>query len=206
MINSAVTLRQTRQPRQSLQPQSESHPAVPVPDRSIVLIGLMGAGKSRVGKRLAERLGLPFADADQEIERETGKTVSELFATVGEAAFRARERNMIHRLLSGPLAVIASGGGAYLDPMTRDEIRALGRSVWLRADLETLVERTSRSNRRPLLEGVDRRAKLAELMERRYPIYAEADLVVDSCTGPIEATVDAVIAALDGGSAPSSSS
>ncbi len=156
----------------------------------------MGAGKSRVGKRLAERLHLPFVDADQEIEREAGRSVSELFATVGEAAFRERERRMIGRLLAGPVSVIASGGGAYLDPATRAEIRARGRSVWLRADLETLVERTSRSNRRPLLEGVDKRAKLSELMEHRYPIYAEADLVVDSHSGPIEATVEAVLEAL----------
>jgi len=156
----------------------------------------MGAGKSRVGKRLAERLRLPFIDADQEIEKEAGTSVSELFATVGEAVFRDRERQMIGRLLAGPVCVIAVGGGAYLDPTTRAEIRARGRSVWLRADLETLVERTSRSNRRPLLEGVDKRAKLSELMERRYPIYAEADLVVDSHAGPIDATVEAVLKAL----------
>ena len=199
MINSAVTPRQTRQPRQSLQPQSESHPA---PDKPIVLVGLMGAGKSRVGKRLAERLDLPFIDADQEIEKETGRSVSELFATDGEAAFRERERGLLRRLLAGPVCVIASGGGAYLDPATRAEIRARGRSVWLRADLDTLVERTSRSNRRPLLEGVDKRAKLSELMERRYPIYAEADLVVDSHAGPIDATVDAVMVAIALAQAP----
>lgn len=162
----------------------------------------MGAGKSRVGKRLAERLGLPFVDADSEIEKETGKSVSELFATVGEAAFRERERQMICRLLGGPVIVVASGGGAYLDPVIRAEIRARGRSIWLRADLDTLVERTSRSNRRPLLEGVDRRAKLSELMERRYPVYAEADLVVDSHSGPVEATVESVLAALGRASPP----
>lgn len=203
MINSAVTPRQTRQPRQSLQPQPESHPAASGLDRSIVLVGLMGAGKTRVGKRLAERLRLPFVDADHAIEAETGKSISELFATIGEAAFRDGERSMISRLLDGPTSVIASGGGAYLDPATRAEIRARGLSVWLRADLDTLVERTSRSNRRPLLEGVDRRAKLSELMERRYPVYAEADLVVDSLAGPVEDTVEAVIAALGAREGPS---
>ena len=166
-------------------------------DRPVVLVGLMGAGKTRVGKRLAERLNLPFVDADQAIEKETGKTVSELFATVGEAAFRDGERRMMSRLLEGPATVIASGGGSYVDSATREEIRARALSIWLRVDLDTLVERTSRSNRRPLLEGVDRRAKLSELMERRYPVYAEADLVVDSLAGPVEDTVEAVIAALN---------
>ena len=197
MINSAVPHSQTQQ-RQTLQPSTESHPAIAGLDRTVVLVGLMGAGKTRVGKRLAERLRLPFVDSDQQIEKENGKSISELFATIGEAAFRDGERRLIARLLEGPVSIVASGGGAYVDPETRAVIRAHGLAVWLRADLETLVERTSRTNRRPLLEGVDRRAKLAELMERRYPIYAEADLVVDSFTGPVENTVEAVLATLRG--------
>jgi shikimate kinase len=195
VINSAVTPRQTQQ-RQTLPPQAESHPEMPQLDRPLVLIGLMGAGKTRVGKRLATRLRLPFVDADGEIEKDTGKTIAELFATAGEPAFREGERRIMARLLGGPVCVVASGGGAYIDAETRKLIRENGLALWLRADLDTLVERTSRSNRRPLLEGVDRRAKLAELMERRYPIYAEADLAVDSLPGPVEETVDAVIAAL----------
>ncbi len=192
MINSDVILSQT------LQPVAESHPAKPPAlDRSVILVGLMGAGKTRVGKRLAERLGLPFIDADHAIEAETGKTISELFAQIGEATFREGERRMIARLLGGPRSIIAAGGGAFMDPRTRATIRERALSVWLRADLDTLVARTSRSNRRPLLEGVDRAAKLQELMDIRYPIYAEAELIVDSLPGPVEQTVDAVIVALN---------
>ena len=164
--------------------------------RSIVLTGMMGVGKSSIGRRLAARLGVPFIDADTEIEKDTGKTISDLFATIGEAAFRDGERRIMARLLAGPMVVIASGGGAFADPETRKVIAGKGLTVWLRADLDTLVERTARSNRRPLLEGVDRRAKLAELMERRYPAYAEADLIVESLSGPVDATVEAVLAAL----------
>ena len=160
------------------------------------MIGLMGAGKTRVGKRVAERLGLPFVDADHEIERETGKTISELFQTIGESAFRDGERRTIARLLAGPLSVIAAGGGAYMDAATRDEIRRRGISVWLRADLDVLVARTSRSNRRPLLEGVDRRAKLAELIAQRYPVYESADVTVESLDVPVDRTAEAAIDAV----------
>jgi shikimate kinase len=165
-------------------------------DRPVVLIGLMGAGKTRVGRRLSEILGIPFVDTDQEIERETGRTISELFAVIGEPAFRDGERRVIARLLRGPVTVIATGGGAYMDPFTRAMIRERGLAIWLRADLETLVARTARSHKRPLLEGVGKAAKLAELMQVRYPVYAEADLVVDSQPGPVENTADAVLLAL----------
>jgi shikimate kinase len=161
-----------------------------------VLVGLMGAGKTRVGRRLAEKLDLPFIDADTEIETETGKTISELFAQIGEAAFREGERRMIGRLLRRPASVIATGGGAFMDGATRAAIRDRAISIWLRADLDTLVARTARSHRRPLLEGVDRAAKLAELMAIRYPVYAEAHMVVDSLVGPVDQTVEAVLAAL----------
>ncbi len=193
VINSAVTVRQT------LQPQAESGPEVPLSlDRSVILVGLMGAGKTRIGKRLAERLNLPFIDTDHAIEEETGKTIADLFAALGEPGFRDGERRMIARLLEQPISIIAAGGGAFLDPATRERIRTRAVSVWLRADLDTLVARTARSNRRPLLEGVDRRAKLAELMEVRYPIYGEAHVTVDSMPGPVEQTVDSVIDALRG--------
>ncbi len=191
MITSPVT------PDQTIQPCAES---APIPafalDRSLVLIGLMGAGKTRVGRRLAERLGLSFIDADQAIEADTGKSISDLFAAIGEPAFREGERRMIARLLQGPVAVIATGGGAYMDIATRRAIRERGVSIWLRADLETLVARTARSNRRPLLEGVDRAQKLAELMAIRHPAYAEAELIIDSHSGPVDQTVDSVMAAL----------
>jgi shikimate kinase len=146
---------------------------------------------------LADRLGLPFLDTDIEIETETGKTVAELFAQIGEPAFREGERRMITRLVRGPLAVIATGGGAFVDPITRETISKHGITVWLRADLDTLVARTGRSQKRPLLQGVDRAAKLAELMALRYPIYAEAHLTVDSLHGPVENTVEAVLQALN---------
>jgi shikimate kinase len=165
-------------------------------DRPVVLVGLMGAGKTRVGKRLAERTRLPFIDTDQEIEHETGKTITQLFETVGEAVFRNGERRIIARLLEGPVSIIAAGGGAFMDPETRDKIRRHGVAVWLRADLGTLISRTSRSNKRPLLEGVDRAARLSELMAIRHPVYAEADIVVDSGAGPVDDTVDAVLAGL----------
>ncbi len=158
----------------------------------------MGAGKTRVGRRLADRLALPFVDADHAIEADTGRTITELFAAIGEPAFRDGERRMIARLLDGPRAVIATGGGAYMDPATRLAIHRKGLCVWLRADLDTLVARTAKTSRRPLLEGVDRAAKLAELMAIRYPVYAGAHLTVDSLPGPVDHTVEAVIAALAG--------
>lgn len=195
MITSDVTLSQTLPPSVESAP-SASPPVSVALDRPVVLVGLMGAGKTRVGKRLAERVALPFIDTDHEIERENGKTISELFETVGEPAFREGERRVIARLLEGPPSIIAAGGGAYLDPRTRAKIREHGSAVWLRADLATLIARTSRSNKRPLLEGVDRGKKLSELIAIRHPIYAEADAVVESGIGPVEETVEAVLKAV----------
>jgi shikimate kinase len=191
VINSAVSLSQT------IQPPAESVPGgLPNLDRPVILVGLMGAGKTRVGRRLAERLGLPFLDTDIVIETENGKTIAELFAQIGEPAFREGERRMIARLVRGPVSIIATGGGAFMDPRTRTTLRECGLTVWLRADLDTLVARTGRSQKRPLLQGVDRAAKLGELMTLRYPTYAEAHLTVDSLPGPVENTVDSVIEAL----------
>ncbi len=167
-----------------------------VPSRAIVLVGLMGAGKSKVGRRLAARLGLPFFDSDPEIEAAAGETIEEIFANRGEDVFRAGERRVIARLLAQPAHVLATGGGAFMDPATRELIARRGVSLWLRADLDVLVSRVLRRNNRPLLKQGDPRAILAELIERRYPLYAEADVVVDSGEGSPEATVSRAIATL----------
>lgn len=167
-----------------------------VPSRTIVLVGLMGAGKTKIGRRLAIRLGLPFFDSDQEIEAAAGETIDEIFANRGERVFRDGERRVITRLLATPVHVQATGGGAFMDPLTRAVVRRLGVSLWLRADLDVLVQRVSRRSDRPLLKAGDPRAILAELIERRHPIYEEADLTVDSGDGSPETTVTRVIAAL----------
>ncbi len=174
-----------------------SDPAASDRKRTVVLVGLMGAGKSCIGRRLAQQLDLPFVDADREIEAAAGCTVAEIFETHGERAFRDGERRVILRLLDGPPHVLATGGGAYLDPETRAAIRNRAIAIWLRADLDLMVKRVSRRNDRPLLKGVDAREKLAGLIEERYPIYAEADLVVDSIDAPPEETVAAVRRALE---------
>ena len=164
--------------------------------RTVVLVGLMGAGKTNIGRRLAARLKLPFADADVEIEAAAGETIEEIFQRHGEAAFREGERRVIRRLLDGPVQVLATGGGAYMDAETRARIRERGISVWLRADLDLLVQRVSRRTDRPLLKHGDPRQILAGLMAKRHPVYAEADLTVDSVDGPPETTLQTVLAAL----------
>ena len=167
-----------------------------VPRRTIVLVGLMGAGKSKVGRRLALRLGLPFSDSDPEIEAAAGETIEEIFANRGEGIFRAGERRVIARLLAQPVHVLATGGGAFMDPATRELIARRAVSLWLRADLDVLLSRVLRRSNRPLLKQGDPRAILAQLIERRYPLYAEADVVVDSGEGSPEATVSRAIEAL----------
>jgi shikimate kinase len=159
---------------------------------SIVLVGLMGAGKSCIGRRLAARLGQPFTDADAEIEAAAGCSIEEIFERHGEAAFRDGERRVIARLLRGPRQVLATGGGAYMDPRTRAEIRDHAISVWLRADLDLLHRRTSRRDTRPLLKRGDPQEILHRLMTERYPVYAEADVTVVSNDGPPDATVERV--------------
>ena len=161
-----------------------------------MLIGLMGAGKTKIGRRLAARLGLPFFDSDEEIEAAAGETIEEIFANRGEAVFRDGERRVIARLLAGPVHVLSTGGGAFMDAQTRRVIAQRGASVWLRAGLDVLFSRVSRRTNRPLLKAPDPRAVLAELIERRYPVYAEADVTVDSGDGPAEVTANRVIAAL----------
>ena len=166
------------------------------PCRTIVLVGLMGAGKTKIGRRLAARLNLPFFDSDEEIESAAGETIEEIFANRGEAVFRDGERRVITRLLQGPVHVLSTGGGAFMDPATRRIIAARGVSVWLRAGLDVLFARVSRRSNRPLLKTPNPKAVLAELIERRHPIYAEADVTVDSGEGPPDATASRVIAAL----------
>jgi shikimate kinase len=156
----------------------------------------MGVGKTKIGRRLAARLRLPFFDSDQEIEAAAGETIEEIFANRGERVFREGERRVIARLLAQPVHILATGGGAFMDPATRAVIARRGISVWLRADLDVLVSRVSRRSNRPLLKRGDPRAILAELIERRHPVYAEADVVVDSSEGSPEATVTRAIAAL----------
>jgi len=164
--------------------------------RSVVLVGLMGAGKSCVGRRLAQRIGLPFIDADTEIEAAAGCSISEIFQRFGEAAFRDGERRVVARLLDGPRCVLATGGGAFMDEQTRAVIVHKGISVWLRADLDLLVKRTAGRDHRPLLKDGDPKAILGALIEKRYPVYAQADLTVDTADRPAEVTVDRVLAAL----------
>lgn len=164
--------------------------------RSIVMVGLMGAGKTSIGRRLAQKLHVPFIDSDTEIEKAANETIAEIFARDGEAVFRAGERRIIARLLDGPVQVLATGGGAFMDPSTRERVRERGISVWLRADLETLLERTTRRQHRPLLNNGDPRLVLTKLIETRYPVYAEADITIDSLAGPTDTTVQKLLAAL----------
>jgi len=164
--------------------------------RSIVLIGMMGAGKSSIGRRLAARLGIPFVDADAEIEKAAGMSIPEIFAAHGEPYFRAGEARVIARLLDGGPQVLATGGGAFMNPETRAAIRAKGVSVWLRATLDVLSRRIKRRNDRPLLRNADPVETLRRLIAERYPIYAEADLTIESREVPHEAIVDEIVAAL----------
>jgi shikimate kinase len=164
--------------------------------RSIVLVGMMGAGKSSVGRRLAARLGLAFVDADSEIEERAGMTIPELFEKYGEPDFRTGEARVIARLLDAGPQVLATGGGAFMNENTRALIRAKGVSVWLKAEFELLLRRIKRRNDRPLLKIDDPAARLKTLIEERYPVYAEADLTVYSRDVPHEAVVEEIIVAL----------
>ncbi|MDX2142148.1 MAG: shikimate kinase [Rhodospirillaceae bacterium] len=160
---------------------NDQHDALPgrLP-RTIVLVGLMGAGKGNIGRRLATRLGVPFVDADAEIEQAAGLTVTEIFEKYGEAHFRDGERRVMARLLQGPPCVLAAGGGAFMDPETRKLIKDRALSLWLRADLDTLVARTKGRSHRTLLNTGDPRETLQKLIDQRYPVYAEADVTIDT--------------------------
>jgi shikimate kinase len=179
-----------------MQPDQGLDAAALAIDRTIVMVGLMGAGKSAIGRRLAQRLNLPFVDADAEIEAAAGSTIEEIFARHGEAVFRDGERRVIARLLDGPIHVLATGGGAFMDPETRARIRAKALSIWLKADLETLLQRVSRRTNRPLLKNGEPRDVLTRLMVLRYPTYGEADIVVETNEAPTAATVEKVLRAM----------
>lgn len=162
-------------------------------DRTVVLVGMMGAGKTTVGRRLALRVGLPFLDADSEIEKAAGMAVSELFQLHGEESFRKGEAKVIKRLLQGPPHVLATGGGALVHPDTRRRVAEKAVSIWLKADLDTLARRAARRGARPLLKTGDPRETLKRLLAEREPLYAAADIHVESQPGPHAATVDLIV-------------
>ena len=168
----------------------------PLRARTITLVGLMGVGKSSVGRRLANALELPFKDADVEIEAAAGRSIPDIFASMGEPAFREGERRVITRLLEDPPHVLATGGGAFITPETRALIKERSISVWLKADLEVLVRRVGRKDNRPLITGKNPLEVLTDLAAVRYPIYAEADVVVETGDTAHHVTVDQVITAL----------
>jgi shikimate kinase len=165
-------------------------------DRTVALVGLMGAGKSTVGRKLAEELRVAFVDSDEEIEKAAGLSVQDIFDRHGEAEFRRGERRVIERLLLGPPIVLATGGGAFMDAETRDLMKSRAITVWLRADLDVIWRRVSRRDTRPLLKQPDPRGVLERLQQVRSPIYASADIVVDSNEGPAVEVVAAIVAGL----------
>ena len=168
----------------------------PLRRRTIALVGLMGVGKSSVGRRLANALELPFCDADAEVEAAAGRSITDIFAELGEPAFREGERRVIARLLEQPPHVLATGGGAFINPQTRALIKSKAISIWLKADLEVLARRVTRKDSRPLLAGRDPLEVLRAQAEVRYPAYGEADLVVETGDAAHHVTVEQVIQAL----------
>ena len=164
--------------------------------RTVALVGLMGAGKTTIGRRLAQALRLPFVDADEAIVVAARQTIPEIFAEHGELEFRRGERRVIRRLLDEAPHVLATGGGAFIDPTTRALMKEKAISIWLKAPLEVLMQRVTRRDHRPLLKEDDPRAVMQRLMEERYPIYAEADITIETGAGPHGAAVRAILAAL----------
>jgi shikimate kinase len=164
--------------------------------RSIVLVGMMGSGKSSIGRRVALRLGMPFVDADTEIEKAAGMTIADIFSIRGEAEFRSGEARVILRLLEGEPQVLSTGGGAFMNCDTRTVIASKGVSIWLNADLDVLMKRIRRRHDRPLLKTDDPAATLRTLMQERYPTYALADLTVESRDVPHDRIVDEIVSAL----------
>lgn len=178
-------------------PALSSPPDPRLRQRTIALVGLMGVGKSSLGRRLAAALDMRFCDADEEIEKAAGCTIAEIFAERGEAEFRAGERRVITRLLEGPPHVLATGGGAFVQPDTRALLKAKALTVWLKADLETLARRVARKEGRPLLVGKDPLQVLQAQAAARYPAYAEADVQVETGEAPHTQAVQAVLQALE---------
>lgn len=160
---------------------------------SIALVGMMGVGKTTVGRRLSKRLGMEFFDSDEEIEKASGRTVKGYFRDYGEEAFRRGERKVIKRLLNGSPIVLATGGGAFIPNATRKVLRAKALTVWLRADFDTVLSRVKRKNTRPLLDVPDPEGALRKLIADRYPIYEEAEIIIDANKGPHHRTVEGVI-------------
>lgn len=178
--------------------ESAATPPSAAGGRRIVLVGLMGAGKTSVGRRLAKALGAPFVDADEEIVAAAGMSIADIFETYGEPVFRDLERRVVARLLDGPPGVLALGGGAFVDPTTRARVKEKAISIWLDADVDTLVERTSRKRaNRPLLKDGDLRAKLEKLLEERRSCYAQADHRVESGARPPEEIAAAILRILE---------
>ncbi|VBB69183.1 Shikimate kinase I  len=182
---------------ESYHDENTTRPFLHLP-RTVVMTGMMGVGKSVVGRQLAARLQVPFVDADSAMEAMTGCSLATFFARYGEKAFRESEHQMMAHLLAGPVCVLSSGGGAFMDPRNRAVIKAQAAvSVWLKANLEILVSRTAGSIHRPLLlQGNNPRTVLARLLEERSPVYATADVIVESTDGPCEKIVEHVAAAL----------
>jgi shikimate kinase len=193
---SDVGLHNAAQSGVSAQPDAELRAALG--RRSVVLVGMMGAGKSSIGRRLAVRLGIPFIDADTEIEKAAGMTIPEIFSAHGESYFRAGEQRVIARLLDSGPQVLATGGGAFMNAETRAAIAAKGISVWLRATLDVLTKRIKRRGDRPLLKTPNPIDTLRRLIDERYPVYAEAALTVESRDVPHEMIVDEIVAGLRG--------
>jgi shikimate kinase len=164
--------------------------------RPIVLVGLMGAGKSTVGRRLAAVLGVSFVDSDQEIVEAAGCSISDIFETYGEEIFRDLEKRVMLRLVTSQPCVIATGGGAFIQPDIRAAVKENAISVWLKADLPVLIERVSRRDNRPLLKTGDKGEILQRLMDERYLIYAESDIAIDSNFGPHEEVVSDIVSKL----------
>jgi shikimate kinase len=166
-------------------------------NRCVVLIGMMGAGKTSIGRRLANALHLPFLDADTEIEKAANQSIAEIFEHYGEAHFREGEQRVIARLLASGPAVLATGGGAYMNAETRDLCREHGITVWLKADVKVMLERVRKKGNRPMLSGPNPKQRMHELLAEREPTYARADIIISSREGPHQAVVSDIIAALD---------
>ncbi len=166
------------------------------PTRTVALVGLMGAGKTTIGRRLAQALDLPFVDADEAIVAAAGRSIEDIFAERGECEFRRGERQVIGRLLDGDVHVLATGGGAFVDPRTRALMKERAISIWLKAPLDVLMKRVTKRDHRPLLKEDDPRAVMQRLMDERYPLYAEADLVIETGAGPHNSAVTAILTAL----------
>ncbi len=168
----------------------------PLRARTIALVGLMGVGKSSVGRRLASALDMPFRDADAEVEQAAGRSIPDIFAELGEPSFREGERRVIARLLEEPAHVLATGGGAFMHPQTRALLKSKAITVWLKTDLEILARRITRKDNRPLLHGKDPMGVLREQADARYPVYAEADITVETGDAAHPVTVEQVLQAL----------